>query len=563
MGAFIFVRADEGAGGKLDLAKALLIEDGWRVRLEADGVMFAVQGPDAPSIRKSADADSYLIGALFDRRGQPAFAPSTNGPPLEQAARLCKDYWGRYALLLFDRSGGVDVLTEPGGSISCVMWRVDGAFVVASRIPQRLGPLTPQVRPDWLSVAQRLADSWAADPPPLLTGVTHSRAGSLVSADGTETRVWDPCAFAADAGRDLQADGQAVREALSMVSGAFARSSARPAVLLSGGLDSSVVAGMAAEHFQPQLLHFTSPSKAADELRFAQAQAQHLQSDLETLARPAAPFCAPGDDELDTFEPDQTLFAPQYRDALSVWRQRHGVDEVWTGRGGDMVFLQSGVSIAQDLIRRDGPAALFGKDLYAFAMARRTTLWTQWRAAMSGEGVDNSPPHYDWVASPRRAQKTSSVFTAAKSVHLRMVATSPRSFDRSTARDFVSYRHPLLAQPVLEACLSASPVNLCKGGRDRALARTAFAEQLAPAVRRRRSKASLSPHQGRRFLAGLDFIRPFLLDGLLAAKGLIDRPRLEHALAPATLAWRCEQGALIDALALEAWARYWSARVSR
>src|SRR5207248_1207100 len=54
--------------------------------------------------------------------------------------------------------------------------------------------------------------------------------------------------------------------------------------------------------------------------------------------------------------------------------------------------------------------------------------------------------------------------------------------------------HPLLSQPVMEVCLQIPTYLLVQGGRERSLAREAFADRLPPQILQRRDKGSIVSH---------------------------------------------------------------------
>src|SRR5690606_21985382 len=68
------------------------------------------------------------------------------------------------------------------------------------------------------------------------------------------------------------------------------------------------------------------------------------------------------------------------------------------------------------------------------------------------------------------------------------------------------------------------------GGRDRALARAAFANALPSQVFHRRSKGSFTGYSGEVYKVKLPEIRRFLLDGTLADKGMLDTGSLRRLL---------------------------------
>jgi len=96
--------------------------------------------------------------------------------------------------------------------------------------------------------------------------------------------------------------------------------------------------------------------------------------------------------------------------------------------------------------------------------------------------------------------------------------------------------NPLLSQPVMEAGLAMSTVDLTWGGRDRAAARAAFAAVLPPSILDRRSKGELGAYYGGAVAAHLAFLRDYLLGGALAEAGLVD-PGLGDAPPPDAELW--------------------------
>jgi asparagine synthase (glutamine-hydrolysing) len=107
----------------------------------------------------------------------------------------------------------------------------------------------------------------------------------------------------------------------------------------------------------------------------------------------------------------------------------------------------------------------------------------------------------------------------------------------------------------------AIPTPVLTGGRtDRWLARQAFADSLPSSVVWRQSKGDYTATFEREAAASLPFLRSWLLDGLLASHGVIDRSQLEPLLDRDRLMW-AGGGAMLSGMAVvEAWLRRWSER---
>ena len=58
----------------------------------------------------------------------------------------------------------------------------------------------------------------------------------------------------------------------------------------------------------------------------------------------------------------------------------------------------------------------------------------------------------------------------------------------------------------------------------------------------------------------LPFLRAYLLDGRLAAEGVLDRAGLEARLTEDALRWRGGAAQILAAVSVEAWVRRWMGR---
>ena len=91
------------------------------------------------------------------------------------------------------------------------------------------------------------------------------------------------------------------------------------------------------------------------------------------------------------------------------------------------------------------------------------------------------------------------------------------------------------------------------GGRDRGLARSAYAHALPLSVVGRRAKGDLTRVYGRELAQALPFVRDRLLAGSLRSLGLIDVPALDARLTREALMSFGGYGDVMELLAVEAW----------
>jgi asparagine synthase (glutamine-hydrolysing) len=115
---------------------------------------------------------------------------------------------------------------------------------------------------------------------------------------------------------------------------------------------------------------------------------------------------------------------------------------------------------------------------------------------------------------------------------------------------------PLLAQPVVEACLRVPSWMWIDGGRNRAIARDAFSEALPETILNRRSKGTFMNYTASVYRRSRQTIASFLLDGSLQAQGLLDRAALERYLAQPPVARDDTFMRLFDLCMIENWVRH-------
>lgn len=152
-------------------------------------------------------------------------------------------------------------------------------------------------------------------------------------------------------------------------------------------------------------------------------------------------------------------------------------------------------------------------------------------------------------------------FGPAKAFQIAGLADSVSRHEPSALSRAVDVRNPLCAQPVIEACLALPASLLTTGGRERGLARHAFRNRLPAEIIERRSKGDMTRTYGRMIHDSLDVLRPWLIDGRLAALGVIDAAATDRELTRETLLWRGKYSTIILAAAFEAWVRTWEGLV--
>jgi asparagine synthase (glutamine-hydrolysing) len=405
-----------------------------------------------------------------------------------------------------------------------------------------------------------------------LAGVTDLRAGEVVTLDGGTERTasgWSPWDFVeAREGEDNAATAERLRRIVEQCVVAWASLYDRPLLSLSGGLDSSIVAACLAQSRSPaQCLTLFTDDPAGDERGFAQMVCDAVglpvgesRYDLDAvdLSRALGPHLP---------RPAGRVEAQPYEAAHRAVAERIGADAFFTGNGGDNVFgySQSAAAVA-DRALHEGPGA------GAFATLRDVCKQTgagPLRVTRAAVRIARQPPGYRWKPNPAflhpelvAAQRDIAFHhpwldappwaLPGKAAHIAALVRAQLTLEADRSR-VAPVIHPLLSQPILEACLAIPSWRWREGGRDRAMARTAFAGRLPAAIVDRKVKGTPDPFCGEIVRRKREELRGRLLEGQLAAHHILDPGAIEEALRPERPTSGEENVRLLELANVEAW----------
>ncbi len=536
-------------------------------------------GPQRMPVRAVDPDGPILIGDVFDRLGAPdAFDPrNLHGAPPVVARTLARGAWGAYVALL--RGADADAWSafrDPSGALPALSWRLGSIAAVADDIvalPVGLAPA--ELSLDWTAITEVLRRPYVTHHLSLLHGYTPITPGDVLplARGGLATSIWRP-SLVADTSPDL--DHEAMRETVRTVVGSLASVESGLLLEVSGGFDSSVVASALGEagygHRVIEGVHRYSSRPEGDERPWAQAvcdarafqlscvRQSHeplAEADLSALSRLAGPAFA-------------GLDPPQDRD-MAARVQSSGATAIFGGHGGDAVFFQMpSAAVVGDLVRARGLSALGDPMTANVARWLRRSIWDVMREGIGRprESEEAGPWSRFWGARARDETRPPphpwlheiEELGPAKQLQILALVGCLENWGRSHRGQAARMVQPLLAQPVLEACLGLPVWRLLDGRRDRAFARDAFGPWLPPANAKRRAKGALSVLYAKRTAAGLPFLREYLLDGVLVDAGLLDRDALDAALDVDDLMWQGHGLRLGWAAMLEGWVRYWQTR---
>jgi asparagine synthase (glutamine-hydrolysing) len=345
-----------------------------------------------------------------------------------------------------------------------------------------------------------------------------------------------------------------------------------------------VLSCLATAPSRPQVtcLNYFTAGPSEDERRYARMMAQHtgvelveydpdpravrLEAVLEVRSSPRPWFYV--------YELEHGTFENQ----LAAQRHASGL---FSGSGGDSVFYQARADLAvTDYVFDHGlRRGLLGTAIDAARVSRKS-VWSLLYQAIRDrvrqpewDPIAIAKPLPRTIVTPEVVQlaKRNKGLThpwltpeAARGVapgilwHIMSLSLPPAYYSSFRRSDHFERTMPLLSQPLVELCLRIPTYLLIRTGRDRAVARRAFASDLPAEIVRRSAKGRADQHYRNVLDANLGFVRELLLDGLLVKRGLLRRESLELYLSrersPADFQYN---EILQEHLCTEAWLRSW------
>lgn len=475
--------------------------------------------------------------------------------------------WGNYLEFVGDQAGGLTIRRAPITGMPLYWLEAAGGVLLLSHL-ELIEGLDVALSVDQEFLRYLLSFSNFRTARTGLSGLQELLPGTaLILGRGlptTET-FWSPWPHAR--GRVGERDApmlleQRIRACVS----AWANSRDSIVVELSGGLDSSIVAAALAQGghaFSAATIATASPD--GDERRFARAVAEscgidlveyvHGYAGLDLTAGPA--FLAP--------RPATYGVLVGIDAALGSATNEMSGGSIFTGIGGDNVFaINRSIMPALDALLSLGPRP---RSLAALGDCARLCNATVWRAARAGwrqwrAGREAAWPRDDGYCMrtmlpdeplPHPWDEVVDDLPVGKIRHVQSILRIGDFLDRPGrwyGRDVVA---PLLSQPVVELCLAIPSWAWVAGGRDRAVARAAFANHLPGIVAWRRNKGRLETMCAEAFLAQRRALAPILLEGRLAREGLIDRVRVEAYLARERIEGGYDYFRLLELADIELW----------
>lgn len=523
---------------------------------------------------------TVIIGRVF-RRGKPNMPVVTLGQ--EEADHLMSDrahallgqYWGGYVIVHIDADDVVRVFRDPSGLLPCYFRRRAEDIVLAGSVTDLAAPGADAV--DFAELAFTLAGGDLRGRQTCLAGIEELIAGECLAFDHGKASTkawWSPWDHTGAPVMELEDAVAALRETVTDCVRAWA--SAFPAILVgvSGGLDSSIVTAAAAQSDSSLIcLNLVSPDFDGDERRYARALSDHLGIELVEADRELADI-----DVTRSAAPHHPWpVAPLYKQTNEAIHRRllsaRPFDVFFTGNGGDGIFFGTRSTVALiDRLLAQGPRPALAstvQDISILTGADAGTVlkygWARYRRNRGRHAADYnfSGLNRQLAQRIRKRGATHPWLTApddvlpGKTVHAAYMMRAQKGvelYDRAAMPPHIA---PLMSQPIVELCLAIPSWFWIAGGRNRAVARSAFEPLLPAVVSARTQKGGPGEFHLSIYRRDRDTLHARLREGVLAASGILDPSLLD---APDDPTWRGTEriDRILALSAAENWARYWS-----
>ena len=545
-------------------AQRLTVAPGpWENILTTEGALVFAQPPTDPGLQRYVlpEKAGIVLGQLFSANLSKASVDPIDRID-ERAAReivrtgghhLVRNYWGGYVAVLADRQAGCAyVIRDCSGKIPCYYRRVRDVTIVFSDVNDLAPFELPAPMVDWSYLAAFIYSSQlqvrgcaVREEKELLVGERLRVQGRSVR----QTAIWDPRELCRERWLDRYEDAvAALREVAQKCIDGWAGIYDDTILLgLSGGFDSAVVLGVLSHSpVRPriQCINEYSTDSLGDERKYARAGAVRAGVALTEV---------PIDSAADQF--DSRLFrAPRTPkpsvnalirfleiDLINGIAEQTGARTLWTGQAGDHIFLQTtGAWSASDYLDIRGLRPGFIAAVRDAAHLSKQPYWSVLQSAYSRRrdvSVASTskpcfvnpaalPDNVDEYVLPPWATEAEDL-PRGKWLQIRFLAEVANRHRPIPRLERAPQHHPLLSQPLLEVCLQIPTYLLLRGGRERALAREAFADRVPPQILRRYDKGSTVAHATQMLRRSEPFLRELLLEGVLAENNVIDRKELE------------------------------------
>lgn len=540
-----------------------------------------------------------LLGAAFHRNQTfddptPAtrFIPTREQSEHIIASRgrwLIEHVWGNYVALMRDPiTRQAWVAKDPCGDLPCFITSFRGVHVVFAHIRDLLATGLFEFTVNSRYLANRVLHGGVLEDDALNEVHRVYRGECIDLGDqprpGARTFHWHPLRFvgANEAIEDATHAARAMRATVRSCTHTLLREHQSVLLRLSGGLDSSIIAGCLGDApEQPTLCAYTyyTPGGRSDARPWARLAATRSGLKHEEHAVTAESVALQLVLDAPALVEPTAVMGYIYRSTLERQIARdHRATAVFNGDGGDSGFCGDTFAYAaSEHLRRRGLTLQAWRLATKVASLTEESTWTvmlkslrRWRR---GAGMEHQMklllPGSRLLSDELRAgysHATHFPHPWLSDLHpipwalvrrLGALLAPPDPYNIAKGARAPEVIAPLYSQPATELFLRIPLDVHFQDGRERGLARNAFAGDVPQEILRRTWKDRAPGFLDELVQRHRKFLRELLLDGVLVHDGLLDRAAVDDALSDRISTSLAFPGELLRHLEVEVWARHW------
>jgi asparagine synthase (glutamine-hydrolysing) len=579
---------------------------GWQISTDGAGLaVFFHQTRGCQTPTPLHHEAGVVVGTLFDRSTDASHAAEHESTIGEQQSTdilrshgksLVESHWGSYILFLRrvpERT--VSVFRAPAGVLPCYYRTRHRCTLLASSAADLLWLCSDPLSINWDCIRAQAAAGDYLTRETGLSEVAATISGECLDIhEGKITRrlYWHPCRLSASPVRCFSEAVTLLQSETYRCVGAWAALHDAVLLLLSGGLDSSIVLSClraASSRTRVTAVNFHSEGPG-DERRFARGMAERTGTVLEEMH---------SDPNIDlrrcltcalTPSPVLNFSAFDVEPVIQRLARRWDATAIFTGETGDDVFGHAPApeALAEVLQKRYSIRGFITTSM-DFAELTRISVWLAMRLArqyrrwlhgigtwsvyhhrrLAGHSNDNYLISQDAAdiyermiprfTHPWFQDADTMPFGKAMLIYSFIKATASGCHSPFSALGEALTSSPLVSQPLLEAALRIPSEMHFSRGENGAVARAAFRSVLSPAVLNR-GIGKGSPAMWARNLIEQNtaFLKELLLDGLLIHHGILDKTKIQTLLSRDISRTRVGIADLMRQVYIEAWLRRWA-----
>lgn len=570
----------------------------WKIVLDCPGFRIVGLSPAPENILLCSmpQAEGLIVGALFRMNEELQGHTTSLEPPTlsrvfqTRGESLLSEHWGSYvAFFRPPRSDDIYILRDPCGSLACFRTSFGSVDVLCSLVDDIAELDGLRFTVNWDAVRAFLISNHIINSQTGLRELTEILPGQRMiwrPHGPSETAwIWNPVELASRPKRQSFKDACAnFRAVAERCAAAWTHAGGNVLVRMSGGLDSSIVAGLVRRATASEVkgVHFVGQGYEAYELQLARKVADHLGISLvEQAFDGGALNFRKATKGPRIARPTKQILGSDAAEKLQDICDVNGSQSVVSGHGGDALFLQRSIAsdAVVDYLLDQGLGPELARIAYDTAVLLETSVW-QVGAEAASQFLGKKK--WDPAAAVKEGRRTANLaFAAEVPVQLSTGSTTSVWLEEAqqlppckaeqlrnlvALKNYHSVRghalthrstHPLVSRPLIELSLQTPTHLFSTGGIDRALERAAFADLVPAEVARRTNKGFVNHSVIASIVSDLSYIRDQVLNGRCMRNGLFDRAKVESLLSPEGLLEGKHLGAAMDLVTVEIWLAQW------